>query len=72
LLLVLCQHAGQVLSREQLISLTRGRNFPIAARSIDLLISRLRRKLSGDDPLDDPIRTVRADGYAFHPDVTIV
>jgi two-component system OmpR family response regulator len=72
LLLVLCQHARRVLSREELISLTRGQNFPIAARSVDLLVSRLRRKLSGDDPLDDPIRTMRADGYAFQPDVTIV
>jgi two-component system, OmpR family, response regulator len=72
LLLVLCQNARRVLSREELISLTRGKNFPIAARSVDLLVSRLRRKLAGDDPLDDPIRTLRADGYAFEPDVTIV
>jgi two-component system, OmpR family, response regulator len=72
LLLVLCQNARRVLSREELIGLTRGKNFPIAARSVDLLVSRLRRKLAGDDPLDDPIRTLRADGYAFEPDVTIV
>jgi two-component system, OmpR family, response regulator len=71
LLLVLCQNARRVLSREELISLTRGKNFPIAARSVDLLISRLRRKLAGDDPLDEPIRTMRADGYAFEPEVTI-
>jgi two-component system OmpR family response regulator len=70
LLLVLCQHPRQVLSREELIRLTRGKNFPIATRSVDLLVSRLRRKLAGDDPLDDPIRTVRADGYAFQPEVT--
>jgi len=69
LLLVFCRHARQVLSREQLIALTRGKDFPIAARSIDLLVSRLRRKLSGDDPLDETIRTVRADGYAFQRDV---
>ena len=64
------QHPRQVLSREELIRLTRGKNFPIATRSVDLLVSRLRRKLAGDDPLDDPIRTVRADGYAFQPEVT--
>ncbi|CAG9200963.1 DNA-binding dual transcriptional regulator OmpR [Paraburkholderia tropica] len=69
LLLVFCRHARQVLSREQLIALTRGKDFPIATRSIDLLVSRLRRKLSGDDPLDETIRTVRADGYAFQLDV---
>ncbi|WP_322045629.1 response regulator transcription factor [Paraburkholderia sp. J67] len=69
LLLVFCRHARQVLSREELIALTRGKNFPIATRSIDLLVSRLRRKLSGDDPLEETIRTVRADGYAFQLDV---
>jgi two-component system, OmpR family, response regulator len=71
LLLVFCQNARQVLSREALIGLTRGKDFPIAARSVDLLVSRLRRKLQGDDPLDDPIRTMRADGYAFQPEVKI-
>ncbi|MDR5733954.1 response regulator transcription factor [Caballeronia sp. LZ025] len=72
LLLVFCQNARQVLSREQLIGLTRGKDFPIAARSVDLLVSRLRRKLQGNDPLDDPIRTMRADGYAFQPEVKTV
>ncbi|WP_321794918.1 response regulator transcription factor [Caballeronia sp. J97] len=71
LLLALCQHSRQVLSREELIRLTRGKDFPIAARSIDLLVSRLRRKLASDDPLDDPIRTMRAGGYAFQPEVTV-
>ncbi|HEV3431285.1 MAG TPA: response regulator transcription factor [Paraburkholderia sp.] len=69
LLLVFCRQPRQVLSREELIALTRGKNFPIATRSIDLLVSRLRRKLSGEDPLEETIRTVRADGYAFQPDV---
>lgn len=71
LLLVFCQHPRQVLSREELISLTRGEGFAIGARSVDLLVSRLRRKLAGDDPLADPIRTVRADGYAFEPGATV-
>ncbi|MFT4067718.1 response regulator [Paraburkholderia sp.] len=72
LLLVLCQHAREVLSREELISLTRGRDFPISERSIDLLVSRLRRKLAGDDPFAETIRTVRADGYAFEPEVRVI
>ncbi|VXC91410.1 Transcriptional regulatory protein OmpR [Burkholderia sp. 8Y] len=71
LLLVLCRHSRRVLSREELIRLTRGKDFPIAARSIDLLVSRLRRKLASDDPLDDPIRTMRTGGYAFQPEVTV-
>ncbi|MEM5295599.1 response regulator transcription factor [Burkholderia sp. JPY481] len=70
LLLVFCQHPRQVLSREELISWTRGEGFPIAVRSIDLLVSRLRRKLCGDDVLDDLIRTARSDGYSFQADVT--
>ncbi|WP_322067166.1 response regulator transcription factor [Burkholderia ubonensis] len=72
LLLVFCQHVRQVLTREELIRLTRGGNFPISERSIDLLVSRLRRKLAGDDPLEETIRTVRADGYAFQADVKFV
>ncbi|MRW89865.1 response regulator [Duganella sp. FT80W] len=69
LLLVFCQHARQILSREALIGLTRGKNFPIAARSVDLVVSRLRRKLAGERANEDTIRTIRADGYAFQPDV---
>lgn len=71
LLLIFCQHARTVLSREELINFTRGEGFAIGTRSIDLLVSRLRRKLAGDDPLADPIRTVRADGYIFQPNVAV-
>ncbi|MBN8954541.1 MULTISPECIES: response regulator transcription factor [unclassified Rhizobium] len=70
LLLIFCQKAQQLLSRQELINLTRGDDFAISARSIDLLVSRLRRKLSVDDRLTDPIRTVRADGYVFQAEVT--
>lgn len=70
LLLVFCKRAKEVLSREELIALTRGDGFSISPRSIDLLVSRLRRKLAADGHLNDPIRTVRADGYVFHADVT--
>jgi two-component system OmpR family response regulator len=70
LLLVFCQHSRQVLSREALIGYTRGNNFPISARSVDLVVSRLRRKLAGDKPYAETIRTMRADGYAFQPEVT--
>lgn len=70
LLLVFCQHARQILSREQLINLTRGEGFAITTRSVDLLVSRLRRKFTGEDPLAEIVRTVRADGYAFQPEVS--
>ncbi|BBU63810.1 DNA-binding response regulator (plasmid) [Methylosinus sp. C49] len=71
LLLVFCRNRRRILSREELINLSRGEGFAIAPRSVDLLVSRLRRKLSGDDPFADVIRTVRADGYAFQPEVSI-
>jgi two-component system OmpR family response regulator len=69
LLLVFCQHSRQVLSREALLDLTRGKNFPIAARSVDLVVSRLRRKLAGKS-FAETIRTVRTDGYVFQPEVS--
>jgi two-component system OmpR family response regulator len=71
LLLVFCQRPREVLSRDELINLTRGEGFAIAMRSIDILVSRLRRKLAGDDLPAEVIRTVRADGYAFQPQVNI-
>lgn len=70
LLLALCQHPCRVLSREELIALTRGEGFPIATRSVDLLVSRLRRKLAGNNAPDQLIQTVRADGYALQSKVT--
>lgn len=71
LLLVFCKNARRVLSREELINLSRGEGFAIAPRSVDLLVSRLRRKLAGEDPLAELIRTIRTDGYAFQPEVSV-
>lgn len=70
LLIVFCQNPHQVMSRDELIARTRGDGYAISARSVDLLVSRLRRKLSDDDPMLELIRTVRADGYVFQVDVT--
>ncbi|CAN2536280.1 Transcriptional+regulatory+protein+OmpR [Methylocapsa aurea] len=71
LLLVFCKYARRVLSREELINLSRGEGFAIAPRSVDLLVSRLRHKLADEDPVVDVIRTIRTDGYAFQPEVSI-
>lgn len=58
-----------VLSREKLLDATRGRSAIISDRSIDIQVSRLRRKL-GDDPRTPRIiKTVWGDGYLFTPDV---
>ncbi len=50
---------GRVLSRDQLLDLTRGRDGDALDRSIDVLVSRLRRKLGGASLF----KTVRNGGY---------
>ena len=59
----------RVIGRERLIELTRTRLGDSSDRSIDVLVSRLRRKLSaaGGNP---PITTVRGVGYMFNAEVT--
>ncbi len=63
LLWLLASHAGQVLSREDILRATRGVEYDGLDRSIDMRISRLR-KLLHDDP-DNPkyIKSVRGQGY---------
>ncbi len=65
LLWLLARHAGNILSRDDLLQELRGIGFDGLDRSIDARISRLRRKL-GDDP-ENPtrIKTVRGQGYLF-------
>ena len=65
LLWLLSSHAGNVLSRDELLQELRGIGFDGLDRSIDARISRLRKKLN-DDP-DNPtrIKTVRGKGYLF-------
>jgi two-component system OmpR family response regulator len=64
LLRVLLDRPGRVLSRDQLLDLTQGREADPLDRSIDVLVSRLRRKL-GDTPPFHLIKTVRNGGYQF-------
>ena len=63
LLQVLCERPGQVLPREQILNLTHAQCTGTLERSVDILISRLRRKIETDphDPLI--IKTVRSGGY---------
>jgi len=69
LLQVLCERSGRVLSREQLLDLTQGRTAAAFERSIDVLISRIRRKIESDPHCPEFIKTVRSGGYVFTPDV---
>jgi two-component system OmpR family response regulator len=70
LLLVLAGAAGRVLTRDQLLDRTKGRQAHPFDRSIDVLLSRLRKKL-GDDPKEPQlIKTVRGGGYVLSVPVT--
>jgi len=69
LLQVFVRHPGHVLSRDQLLDLTQGREATPFDRSIDTQISRLRRKIE-EDPKDPKIiKTVWGGGYVFTPKV---
>ena len=65
LLVALCDHAQRVIARERLIELSRARLGDSSDRSVDVLVSRLRRKLSSAGH-DAPIVTVRGVGYMLN------
>lgn len=65
LLVILLEHPQAVLSRDQLLDLTRGRDATPFDRSIDVQISRLRQKLRDDARDPKLIRTVRSEGYVL-------
>ncbi len=65
LLVALTGHSQQVLTRDQLLDLTRGRELTVFDRSIDVQISRLRRKIEADPQVPELIKTVRSGGYVF-------
>jgi two-component system response regulator CpxR len=65
LLQVLLQEAGQVVSRERLVDSVLGRKFSPFDRSIDMHVSKVRKKLGDTDGGTDYIKTVRGVGYIF-------
>jgi DNA-binding response OmpR family regulator len=65
LLLILVTHAGQTLSRKDLMALSRHRLADPSERTVDVLIGRLRRKLEADPRHPGYISTVRSLGYIF-------
>ena len=65
LLVPFLENPQRVIGRERLLELSRTRLADSSDRSIDVLVSRLRRKLGQDDL----IRTVRGVGYLFSADV---
>lgn len=70
LLTVLLAHPNRILNRDQLLDLTQGRESDPFDRSIDVLISRLRKRLGDDPKTPNIIKTVRGEGYILSVKVT--
>ena len=68
LLKVFSAHPGRVLNRDQLLEMAHDRNWDPYDRSIDIRISRLRRKIEADPKKPAVIRTVRGLGYLYDPE----
>ncbi len=72
LLAAFVKRPQQILSRDDIMDVLKGRQADVFDRSIDIQVSRLRRKL-GDHPREPRlIRTVRNAGYLFTADVQAV
>ena len=72
LLLAFVERPQRVLSRDQLLDLARGRSANLFDRSIDVQISRLRRKIETDPKEPALIKTVRSGGYILAASVAVV
>jgi len=70
LLMVFLDRPGRVLSREQLLDLTHNSDGDVLDRSIDVLVSRLRRKL-GEQTAEQLLKTVRNGGYQLATTVDV-
>lgn len=66
----LVERAGQILTRDQLLDLTRGREGGPFDRAIDNQVSRLRRKIERDPKDPQHIKTIWGGGYRFSTSVT--
>jgi two-component system phosphate regulon response regulator OmpR len=67
LLAAFAERPGRVLSREQLLDLAHDKDSDPFDRSIDVRITRIRRKIEVDPAHPRIIRTVRGAGYVFRP-----
>jgi DNA-binding response OmpR family regulator len=65
LLEVLLREAGKVVTRERLVNAVLSRKFMPFDRSIDMHVSKVRRKLGDSEEDGDHIKTIRGVGYMF-------
>ncbi|MGE0848469.1 MAG: response regulator [Hyphomicrobiaceae bacterium] len=70
LLVALAEHPQVILTREQLLNMARGRSAIAFDRSVDMQVTRLRRKIEADPDYPELIKTVRNKGYIFTPEVS--
>lgn len=70
LLTFFVQRPRRVLSRDQILDQLRGRGAEAFDRTVDMMVSRLRRKLAAVSPEAELITTVRNSGYLFTATVT--
>jgi len=72
LLEALCAAPQRVLSREQLLDLSRLHNAEVYDRSIDVQILRMRRKIEADPSHSQGRKTARGAGYIVRPPVEVL
>jgi DNA-binding response OmpR family regulator len=60
-------HPNRVLTRDQLLEMAHNRDWEPFDRSIDIRVTRLRRKIEADPTKPQTIKTVRGAGYMFVP-----
>lgn len=71
LLSLFVAHPNQLLSRDELMNMLRGYECAPFDRSIDVAVTRLRRKIEDSPGAPQFIRTVRGEGYLFTPNHTV-
>jgi two-component system OmpR family response regulator len=69
-LLAFLDRPQRVMTRDRILELARNRVGDVLDRSVDVLVSRLRRKLGTQETASDLIRTVRGAGYVLTADVS--
>ncbi|UVC13931.1 response regulator [Mesorhizobium onobrychidis] len=67
LLCVFARHPRQILSRDQLCRLAHNRDLEPGDRSIDIRITRLRKKFETEPDTPTVLVTVRGEGYVYEP-----
>jgi len=66
LISALSENPGQPVRRQDILQTVNQQNMGDVARNLEVLITRLRRKVKEEAHIDLPVRSVRSVGYVFH------